>query len=167
MFYISRNKTTEQLFPAFIPIICICILFSLPKEIACSEKTQTTMRIWKREREREREWKARSKRDTEADGVTEHPERKWEIISELLSIFQHSHRPIFCKKNGEKTHQHGVQWYEVQSTHPLSLNHGYLYSKALKSPLIVSRDQFSKISMLLLLESWGTMLSCLWRLGHP
>lgn len=117
-------------------------------------------------RESEREWKTRSKRDTEADGVTEHPEKKWQIISELLSISNVVINQSSVKKR-KKTHQHGVQWYEVQSTHPLSLNHGYLYSKALKSPLIVSRDQFTKISMLLLLESRATMLSCLWWLGHP
>lgn len=73
-------KITELSFPPFFLMCSICILLSLAKEIACSEKTLSTMHIRKKERENDRIKEV--KKNT--DRLTE---RKWEIISTLLSIF--------------------------------------------------------------------------------
>lgn len=47
-------KITELSSPPLFLVSGICILLSLAKEIACSEKTLSTMHIRKKEREKER-----------------------------------------------------------------------------------------------------------------
>ncbi len=80
---------TELSFPPLFLMCSICILLSLAKEIACSEKTLSTMHIRKKERENDRIKEV--KKNT--DRLTE---RKWEIISTLLSIFPMYSQAIIC-----------------------------------------------------------------------